>query len=64
MSIEKSMTLKGAYTTMKANLVKYEPQVKRKPIFPISIVLDLSLKLKHIPIDEQEYITKNLKHFL
>ena len=63
-SIEQSRTLKGAYTTMKAKLVKYELQVKRKLIFPITIFLEPSLKLEHIPIDVQEYITKNFKHVL
>ena len=33
MRIEQSMALKGAYTTMKTKLLKYEPHVKRKPIF-------------------------------
>ena len=43
MSIEKSMALKGVYTVMKTKLLKYEPQVKRKPIFPIATMLDPSL---------------------
>ena len=64
MSIEQSMALKGAYTMMKTKLLKYEPQVKRKSIFPIATMLDLSLKFEYIPTDEQEYITKNLKHLL
>ena len=64
MSIEKSMALKGSYTTKKTKLLKYEPQVKRKPIFPIATMLDLSLKFEYIPTDEQEYITKTLKHLL
>ena len=44
MSIEQSMALKGAYTVMKTKLLKYEPQVKRKAIFPIATMLDPSLK--------------------
>ena len=64
MSIEQSMALKGAYTVMKTKLLKYEPQVKRKSIFPIATMLDPSLKFKYIPTDEQEYITKTLKHLL
>ena len=64
MSIEQSMALKGEYTVMKAKLLKYEPQVKRKPIFPITPILDPSLKLKHILTDDQEYITKTVKHLL
>ena len=64
MSIEQSMELKGAYTVMKTKLLKYEPHVKRKPIFPIATILDLSLKFEYIPTDEQEYITKTLKHLL
>ena len=49
---------------IKAKLLKYELQVKRKPIFPIAIVIDPSLKLEYILTDDQEYIMKNLKHFL
>ena len=64
MSIEQSMALKGAYTVMKTKLLKYKPQVKRKPIFPIATMLDPSLKFEYIPTDEQEYITKTLKHLL
>ena len=58
------MALKGAYTVMKTKLLKYKPQVKRKPIFPIATMLDLSLKFEYIPTDEQEYITKTLKYLL
>ena len=64
MSIEQSMALKGAYIVMKTKLLKYEPQVKRKPIFPIATMLDPSLKFEYFPTDEQEYITKTLKYFL
>ena len=64
MSIEQSLALKGAYTTMKTKLLKYEPQVERKPIFPIVTMLDPSLKVEHILTDEQDYIIKTLKHLL
>ena len=64
MSIEQSMALEGPYTVMKTKLIKYEQQVKRKPIFPIATMLDPSLKFEYIPTDEQDYITKTLKHFL
>ena len=64
MSIEQAEALKGAYTVMKTKLLKYEPQVKRKPIFPIATVLDPSLRFEYIPTDDQEYITKTLKHLL
>ena len=64
MSIEQSMALKGAYIVMKTQLLKYEPQVKRKPIFPSVTMLDLSLKFEYIPTDEQDYISKTLKHLL
>ena len=59
MNIEQSMELKGAYNVMKAKLLKYELQVKRKPIFAISTMLYLSLKLKYIPMNEQEYIMQH-----
>ena len=64
MSKEQSMTFKGAYTIMKAKLLKYKPQVKRNSIFPIATILDPSLKLEYIPTNEQEYITKTVKHLL
>ena len=58
------MALKGGYTAMKTKLLNYEPQVKRKPIFPIATMLDSSLKFEYIPTGEQEYITKTLKHLV
>ena len=64
MSIEQSMALKGSYNVMKAKLLKYELQVKRKTIFPIATMLDLSLKLEHIPMDEQKYIMQHLKNLV
>ena len=64
MNIEQSMVLKGAYIVMKAKLLKYESQVKRKQIFHITIILDMSVKLEYIPMDEQECIMKHLKHLL
>ena len=64
MSIEQSMALKGAYNMMKAKLLKYESQVKRKPIIPIVTMHDLSLKHKYIPMDDQEYIMQHLKNLL
>ena len=64
MSIEQSMILKGAYTTMKVKLLKYELQVKRMLIFLITTMLDPSYRLEYFSNDEQEYITKTLKHLL
>ena len=58
------MALKEAYTMMKTNLLKYEAQVKRKPIFPISTILDLYFKLEYVLIDEEEYIMKSLELLL
>ena len=49
---------------MKAKLLKYESEVKRKPIFPIATMLDTSLKLEYIPMDDQEYSKHQLKHLL
>ena len=48
----------------KKKLLKYEPHVNRKSIFSITTMLDPSLKLENIPTDEQEFITKALKHLL
>ena len=63
-SIEQSMALKRAYNMMKAKLLKYESQVKRKPIFPIATMLDLSLKLEYLPMGKQEYIMQHFKNLL
>ena len=62
MSIEQSMAIKGAYTMIMVKLLKYEPQVKLKSIFPIATIINPSLKLEYFPIDEKEYILKKLKH--
>ena len=64
MIIEQSMALKGAYNVMKAKLLKYESQVKRKLIFSIPAMLDSSLKLEYIPMDEKEYNMQHLKNLL
>ena len=64
MSIEQSMELKGAYNVMKVKLLKYESQVKRKPMFPIATMFDPSLKLEYIPMDEQAYIMQHMKNLL
>ena len=64
MSIEQSMEPKGAYNVMKAKLLKYESQVKRKPIFPIATMFDPSLKLEYVPVDEQAYIMQHVKNLL
>ena len=64
-SIEQSMALKGAYTVMKKKLLKYEPQVKRKPIFPIATMLDPSLKFEYIPTDEyMSHTCRNIQIYL
>ena len=56
MNIEQSIAMKVAHNVMKAKLLKYDSQVKRKSIFLIATIFDPSLKLEYIPIDEQEYI--------
>ena len=43
MSVEQSMAMKGAYNVMKAKLLKYKSQVKRKPIFPMATMFKTSI---------------------
>ena len=64
MIIEQSVALKKSYILMKEKLLKYEPQVKRKSIFPIATMLDPSFKLEYILTNEKEYITNNVNHLL
>ena len=40
MSNDQEKALRRVYTSMKENLLKYETQVRRKPMFPISTMLD------------------------
>ena len=53
-----------AYTSMKEKLLKYEMQVRRKPVFPIATMLDPRFKLEHIPHGEHKFIMKTLLNML
>ena len=64
MSNDQSKTLRHAYTMMKEKLMKYDIQVRRKPMFPIAIVLDPIFKLGHIPHDEHKFVMKTLLNIL
>ena len=64
MSNDQEKVLRRAYTSMKEKLLKYEMQVRRKPMFPIATVLDPRLKLEHIPRGEQQFDMKTLLNML
>ena len=64
MSSDQAKALRRAYTLMKEKLLKYEIQVRRKPMFPIVIVLDPRFKLKHIPRDERKFFMETLLNML
>ena len=64
MSNEQAKALRHAYTSMKEKLLKYEMQVRRKPMFPISTVLDPRLKLEHIPHGEKKFVVETLLNLL
>ena len=64
MSIDQATTLRHAYTSMKEKLLKYEIQVRRKPMFPIATVLDPRFKLEHIPHGEQKFVVETLLNLL
>ena len=61
---DQAKALRRAYTLMKEKLLKYEIQVRRKPMFPIAIGLDPRFKLKHIPHDERKFIMETLLNML
>ena len=44
--------------------MKYDIQARRKPIFPIAIVLDPRFKLGHIPHGEQKFVMETLPNML
>ena len=64
MSNDQAKVLRRAYTSTKEKLLKYEMQVRRKPMFPIATVLDPRFKLEHIPHGEQNFVMKNLLNML
>ena len=64
MSNDQEKALRHAYTLMKEKLLKYEMQVRRKPMFPIAIVLDPRFKLEHIPHGEQKFFMETLLNML
>ena len=63
-SNDKAKALRHAYTSMKEKLLKYEMQVRRKPMFPIATVLDPRFKLEHIPHGEQKFVVETLLNLL
>ena len=64
MSNDHAKALRHAYTSMKEKLLKYEMQVRRKPMFPIATVLDPRFKLEHIPHGEQKFFRETLLNLL
>ena len=56
MSNDQQKALRCAYTVMKEKLLKYNMQVRRKPMFPIATVLDPRFKLGHIPYGEHNFV--------
>ena len=64
MSNDQTKALRHAYTSMKEKLLKYEMQVRRKPMFPMATMLDPRFKLEHIPHGEQKFVVKNLLNLL
>ena len=63
-SNDQAKALRHVYTSMKEKLLKYEMQVRRKPMFPIATELDPRFKLKHIPHREQKFVVKTLLNLL
>ena len=64
MSNDQAKALRHAYMSMKEKLLKYEMQVRRKPMFPIATVLDPRFKLEHIPHGEQNFVMETLLNLL
>ena len=64
MSNDQEKAQRCTYTSMKEKLLKYEMQVRRKPMFPIATVLDPSMKSEHIPHGEYKFVMKTLINML
>ena len=64
MSNDQEKALRHAYMSMKEKLLKYEMQVRRKPMFPIATVLDPRFKLEHIPHGEHKFFMETLLNML
>ena len=64
MSNDRAKALRCAYTVMKEKLLKYNMQMRRKLVFPISTLLDPRFKLKHIPYDEHNFFMEILLNML
>ena len=63
-SNDKAKALRHAYTSMKEKFLKYEMQVRRKPMFPIATMLDPRFKMEHIPHGEQKFVVETLLNLL
>ena len=64
MSNNQVKTLGHAYTMMKEKLMKYDIQVRRKPMFSIATVLNPRFKLGHILQGEHNFILETLLNML
>lgn len=64
MSRDQAKVLRRAYNAMKEKLLKYEPKVRRRPMFPIATTLDPRFKLEHIPEGEHTFVIKILLDLL
>ena len=64
MSNDQAKTLRRAFTSMKEKLLKYEMQVRRKPMFPIATMVDPRFKLEHILHGEQKFVMETLLDML
>ena len=64
MSNDQAATLRHAYIVMKETFLKYDIQVRRKPMFPIPTVLDPRFKLGHIPHGEHKFVKETLLSML
>ena len=64
MSNNQAKTLRHAYTMMKEKLMKYDIQVRRKPMFSIATVLDPRFKLGYIPHSKHNFFMETLLNML
>ena len=64
MNNDQAKRLRQAYTVMKERLMRYDIQVRRKPMFSIAIVLDPRFKFGHIPHGEHNFFMETLINML
>ena len=63
-SNDQKNVLRRVYIVMKEKLIKYDTQVRRKPMFLVAIILDPRFKFGHILFGDHKFVIETLLKFL